>query len=243
MLPSLSLQRHHYRRVGLFAIFVIIFHHRLSVLLTLLYTFFAFTFLPHVVLGNGDGWDLENLVPPKDAPEIVPRIIHQARLGNLEMKEKWIVANTSCAELHLAPRWQFELWDTERANAFVAENYPDFLETYLGYEQGVLALIDHPSTSRSSCLLFRLAVEIQRSNIIRYLVLYKMGGIYLDLDIQCLKPMDFFLTVDWISPPGLPVGLNNAFMAVAPGHPFLKYTIDNIKRFDLNWISLYVTDM
>jgi hypothetical protein len=34
---------------------------------------------------------------------------------------------------------RFELWDTERANAFVAENYPDLLETYLGYGQGTFA--------------------------------------------------------------------------------------------------------
>ena len=138
MLPSLS--RLPYRRFGFLAVFVIIFRHRLSVFLTLLYTYVAFTFLPHAVLGDGDGWDLENLVPPKGAPEIVPRIIHQVRLGNLEMKEKWVVANQSCAELHPGPQWQFELWDTERANAFVAENYPDILDTYLGYEQGTFVL-------------------------------------------------------------------------------------------------------
>lgn len=85
--------------------------------------------------------------------------------------------------------------------------------------------------------------EIQRSNVIRYLVLYKMGGMYMDLDIKCKVPLDFFTTVDWVSPPGVPTGINNAFMAAAPGHPFLKHTIDNIKRYDLNWISLYATDM
>jgi len=240
MFPSLSLQRHHYRRIGFFAVFVIIFHHRLTVFLTLMYTFAAFTFLPHAVLGNGDGWDLENLVPPKDAPEIVPRIIHQARLGDLEMKEKWVVANASCAKLHPSPEWRFELWDTERANAFVEENYPDLLETYLGYGQGMFVSRLPPARIVD---WFYLVVEIQRSNVIRYLILYKLGGIYLDLDIKCLKPMDFFLTVDWVSPPGLPVGINNAFMAVAPGHPFLKHAIENIKRFDLNWVSLYATDM
>ena len=149
MFPSLSLQRHHYRRILLFAVFIIIFHHRLSVLLTLLYTFAAFTFLPHAVLGDGDGWDLENLIPPMGSPEIVPRVIHQVHLGNLEMKEKWVVANESCAELHPGPEWQFELWDTERANVFVAENYPDLLETYLGYGQGTFALLSparpHPA--------------------------------------------------------------------------------------------------
>lgn len=79
--------------------------------------------------------------------------------------------------------------------------------------------------------------------MIRYLILYKLGGIYLDLDIACKVPLDFFTTVDWVSPPGVPTGINNAFMAAAPGHPFLKHTIDHLKSYDVNWISLYATDM
>lgn len=147
MLPLLSLQRHHYRRIGFIALPILIFYHRLSVFLTLQYTYVAFTFLPHAVLGDGDGWDLENLIPPDDAPEIVPRIIHQVRLGDLGMKEKWIIANASCAELHPSSEWRFELWDTERADAFVAENYPDLLETYLGYEQGLFVFPCRPSAT------------------------------------------------------------------------------------------------
>jgi len=65
----------------------------------------------------------------------------------------------------------------------------------------------------------------------------------MDLDVKCKKSLEFFTTVDWVSPPGLPTGINNAFMAVHKGHPFLKHAIDNLKRFDLNWISLYATDM
>ncbi|EJD02688.1 uncharacterized protein FOMMEDRAFT_140591 [Fomitiporia mediterranea MF3/22] len=217
---AVSLQRKHYIRIGAFLLVLILFWHRISVGFTLAYTYFAFTFLPTAVLGNGDGWDLENLIPPPDAPELVPRIIHQARLGDLEMKDTWREANQSCASLNPAPEWRFELWDTPRANAFVEENYPELLDMYLGYGQ-----------------------EIQRSNVIRYLILYKMGGIYLDLDIKCKVPLDFFTTVDWVSPPGVPTGINNAFMAAAPGHPFLKHAIDNLQRFDLNWISLYATDM
>ncbi|OCB87374.1 hypothetical protein A7U60_g5514 [Sanghuangporus baumii] len=217
---SVSLQRRHYIRIGILLLVLIVFWQRITVGLTLAYTYFAFTFLPTAVLGEGDGWDLENLIPPPDAPEVVPRIIHQARLGDLKMKDSWIEANESCAALHASPEWRFEFWDTPRANAFVEENYPDLLETYLGYGQ-----------------------EIQRSNVIRYLVLYKMGGMYMDLDIKCKAPLDFFTTVDWVSPPGVPTGINNAFMAAAPGHPFLKHAIDNLKRYDLNWISLYATDM
>jgi len=222
MLPTLklALQKPTYRRIGFFLVILIIFHHRIFTAFKLGYTYFAFTFLPTAILGEGDGWDLENLIAPPNAPQIVPKVIHQARLGDLVMKEKWVVANSSCAALHPGPEWRFELWDTPRANAFVEEFYPELLETYLGYGQ-----------------------EIQRSNVIRYLILYKYGGIYLDLDIKCLVPLDFFTTVDWISPPGFPAGINNAFMTAAPGHPFLKHTIDNVKGYDLNWISLYATDM
>lgn len=136
MFPTLALQRHHYKRIGICAVVLIIFWHRIVLALTLGYTYLGFTFFPAPVLGDGDGWDLVNLVAPQGAPEIVPRIIHQVRLGDLAMKETWVVANKSCADFHPAPAWRFELWDTDRANAFVAEQYPDLLETYLGYGQG-----------------------------------------------------------------------------------------------------------
>jgi len=137
------------------------------------------------------------------------------------MKDTWKEANASCVALNKPEDgWIYENWDTERANAFVAQEYPHLLDTYLGYPQ-----------------------EIQRSDSIRYLILYKYGGIYLDLDVKCKKNLEFFTTVDWVSPPGLPAGLNNAFMAATPGHPFLLHAANNLKRYDVNWVSSYVTDM
>lgn len=32
-------------------------------------------------------------------------------------------------------------------------------------------------------------------------------------------------------------------MAAAPGHPFLLQAVNNLKRYDLHWISSYATDM
>lgn len=208
-------------RLAIAIFFLILFWRRLSVGITSVMTFIVFTFKPAPILGNGDGWDLVNLVAPPNSPQLVPRIIHQVRLGNLTMKDTWKEANASCAALHPPEQgWRFELWDTERANAFVAEEYPHILDTYLGYHQ-----------------------EIQRSDSIRYLILYRYGGMYLDLDVKCKVNLDFFTTVDWISPPGIPAGLNNAFMAAKPGHPFLKQAVDNLNWYNLGWGSSYVTDM
>lgn len=220
-MTMLSNRKLPYRFLFSLLIFIIL-RERLVIGFTLIYTYVTFTFSPAPVLGHNDGWDLEKLIPPSNAShELVPRVIHQVRLGSLQMKPTWIEANASCAALHPPEQgWRFELWDSGRANDFVRDEYPDLLETYLGYGQ-----------------------EIQRSNAIRYLILYKYGGMYLDLDVKCKTSLEFFTTVDWVSPPGLPAGINNAFMAVKPCHPFLKHAIDNLKRFDLNWISLYVTDM
>jgi len=208
-------------RLAIFAVVLFLFWQRTSVLITSLSTFVVFTFKPAPVLGNGDGWDLVNLIPPANASVITPKIIHHIRLGNLTMKPKWMEANASCVELNKPEDgWKYELWDTERVNAFVAEEYPQILDTFLGYPQ-----------------------EIQRSDSIRYMILYKYGGIYLDLDVKCNKNLDFFTTVDWISPPGLPTGLNNAFMAATPNHPFLLQAVNNLNRYSLNWFSSYLTIM
>lgn len=136
MTLSLSVQRKHVLRAVGLAAFFLLFWQRISVGLTLAHTYLAFTFTPAPVLGDGDGWDLVNLVPPPEMPEVVPRIIHRARLGDLAMKDTWLAANESCAALHPSPEWRFELWDTPRANKFVEEEYPELLETYLGYGQG-----------------------------------------------------------------------------------------------------------
>lgn len=125
-------------RLAILAFVLFLFWQRISVGFTSLYTYIVFTFAPAPVLGNDDGWDLVNLIPPANASQSTPRIIHQVRLGNLKMKDTWIEANTSCVALNKPEDgWRYELWDTERANAFVAEEYPDLLNTYLGYPQGV----------------------------------------------------------------------------------------------------------
>ncbi len=55
-------------------------------------------------------------------------------------------------------------------DTFVKENYPELYETYKGYKY-----------------------PIQRCDAFRYMVLYKYGGIYIDLDIGCKKRLDELL--------------------------------------------------
>ena len=60
--------------------------------------------------------------------------------------------------------YTFKFWTDEMNLQLVKESYPSLLETYIGYEY-----------------------PIQRADSIRYMILHKFGGVYLDLDIGCLK--------------------------------------------------------
>ena len=77
--------------------------------------------------------------------------------------------------------------------------------------------------------------------VCRYFVLYEYGGIYADCDVECLKPLEGYLSGRNIVLPREPDIHNlfhnklkseklvsNAIMASQPRHPFFKYIIDTL---------------
>lgn len=112
------------------------------------------------------------------------------------------------------------LWTDASARDFVATNYPWFLDTFDGY-----------------------TYPIQRADAIRYFVLYHYGGIYYDLDIGCLRPLDPLLIYPVILPKTIPVGVSNDLMFAEKGHPFLEQTIHHLTTFDHSWVLNYPTVM
>jgi len=73
-----------------------------------------------------------------------------------------------------------------------------------------------------------------RADVIRYLIMYKIGGVYLDLDYEVLKPFDFgdhhlVLPLNRSTTYGDPVNeLGNCFLASEPGHQFWKDVISDL---------------
>jgi inositol phosphorylceramide mannosyltransferase catalytic subunit len=112
------------------------------------------------------------------------------------------------------------LWTDEGSRDFIAEHYPWFLDTFNGYRY-----------------------PIQRADAIRYFVLFHYGGIYFDLDIGCLRPLDPLLIHPIVLPKTIPVGVSNDLMFAAKGHAFLAQTIHNLVTFDHSWILNYPTVM
>jgi len=92
----------------------------------------------------------------------IPKIIHQIWLGS-EFPEKYKEYRKSWLQLH--PTWQYKLW----TNADIAQL--DLVNKDL-YEQA-------PNYG-------------EKSDIARYEILYRFGGLYIDTDFLCLKPFDIF---------------------------------------------------
>lgn len=123
-------------------------------------------FMCFFVLINGD---TRKFAPfsGRDSVEIspirIPHIIHQTWSSeDVPAKNKpWI---ESCRRLHRD--WEYRLWTDDDNFHFISEHYPWFVDTYKGYDR-----------------------RIKRVDAVRYFILYHYGGVYMDLDFACLRPM------------------------------------------------------
>ncbi|KAF9569305.1 hypothetical protein CPC08DRAFT_623878 [Agrocybe pediades] len=149
--------------------------------------------------------------------ERIPRIIHQTWKSET-LPPKWRGISQACKDM--MPDYEYKLWTDAGSREFIAEHYPWFLDTFDSY-----------------------TYPIQRADAIRYFVLYHYGGVYIDLDIGCLKPLDPLLVYPVILPKTIPVGVSNDLMFSEKHHPMLEQTIHNLPKFDHSWILNYPTVM
>jgi mannosyltransferase OCH1-like enzyme len=150
----------------------------------------------------------------KTAKTMIPRIIHQIWSGVDEpLPEHFKILGNTWKEHY--PAWQYEYWDNERMNRFIQDYYPQYGAVYNQFPYNV-----------------------QRWDAIRYLILDRIGGMYVDFDYESLEPMDELIRNKTccfaMDPPSYweyhkkPMMFNNALMLSIPGHPFMKKIIDSV---------------
>jgi glycosyltransferase involved in cell wall biosynthesis len=100
--------------------------------------------------------------------QTIPKIIHQT-WKDKNLPPYLALLQRTWQEHH--PEWEFKLWTDADNRAFLAEHYPWFLPIYDGYD-------------RSIC----------KVDAVRYFWLYHYGGVYIDLDFECLSAIDPLLT-------------------------------------------------
>jgi len=94
----------------------------------------------------------------------VARVIHQTwKHASL----RWPLSACADSFRKWNPDWEYRLWTDEECEKLIAEELPEFYPTYLAYPKGIF-----------------------RADIFRVAVLYLRGGVYADLDVECLQPLD-----------------------------------------------------
>jgi mannosyltransferase OCH1-like enzyme len=163
----------------------------------------------------------------------IPRILHQTFFSrqlppHLEANAERLQAQN--------PGWEYRFYDDEDIADFIQEHYPPLV--WEAYER-----ID-PRYGAA------------RADLFRYLLIYKVGGVYLDIKSSATRPLDEvihpgdrFLLSKWQTADGrfddylpqyelrhLPGGEFQQWHVIgAPGHPFLKAVLEQV----LENIDLY----
>lgn len=133
----------------------------------------------------------------------IPKIIHQIWVGS-EFPKKFKAWQQSWIEKH--PDWEYRLWTDDDLKS---------LKQLYG--------TTHFAKARDYG---------EQANILRYAILHEYGGVYLDTDCACVRPLDelhhqydFYTSMASID---CETVVNNAVIGAVPGHPILKACLDRI---------------
>lgn len=139
---------------------------------------------------------------------MIPKIIHQTA-KTAEIPPKWEAFRQRIIELH--PDWEYRLWTDSENLKFVAKEFPEYLQLFNDFPKGIM-----------------------RADVIRYMLMYRLGGFYMDLDYEMIRPFDLcehrvVLPYSRRLAEGDSVDrLGNAVFASEPGNPFWKMLLDDL---------------
>jgi mannosyltransferase OCH1-like enzyme len=131
---------------------------------------------------------------------LIPRIFHQIWVGPDPYPRKFEPYRQSWLDLN--PGWELRFW-TE-------DNLPGDLRRPEARE--------------------RLRVPAERADIFRLEVLWREGGVYMDTDFECLRPIEPLIEeLDFFGAYRKLNRINNAFLGSVPGHPILDRALDEMR--------------
>ena len=136
---------------------------------------------------------------------LIPKVVHLIWVGPFEPPQVF----TKCLESikRFMPDWHLMIWGDKEIEELCLDNklYYDAEESYGA-----------------------------KADIARYEILYRFGGVYLDVDFVLLKSLDdLHHTYDFYTgmmPANCDAIITNGIIGAAPMHPILKNTIEEIKN-------------
>ena len=167
----------------------------------------------------------------------IPKIIHIMWLGG-KMPAEYEAYVASWAKFH--PDWTILFWTDNQLNydkgKEVAHSF-DALETRLQkVSGGERIVIDAHNLSYENKQFYDQAINYgEKSDILKWEIVYRFGGVYVDIDFECLQSLEsFHHTYDFYT--GIQpldtnmVQLGAALYGAIPHHPILKACVENIKN-------------
>lgn len=166
----------------------------------------------------------EHTLPHIPAGTAIPKVIHQTY--SRQDLPKPLAANVSRLR-DLNPSWEHRLYDDEDIARYVRDHFG----------------------ARIAATLDRLAPEysVARSDVFRYMLMYREGGVYLDIKSYASRPLDVTLppssllvTAQWGEGSGRAFGRHRELrhlpggeyqqwhIAAAPGHPILRRVLIDV---------------
>ncbi len=148
--------------------------------------------------------------PSNIAPSInpkIPKIIHQIWIGPVPHPKLYQKYRDICLALH--PDWEYKLWTD-----IDIENW------------------DFPNKD-----LYKKSISYQeRADIIRYEILHKYGGLYLDADYMCLTKLDelnhlydLYVGIEHPAKDYDSITISNALIAAKPNHKIFPVLLKKIR--------------
>ena len=142
-------------------------------------------------------------VLPLEEKSMHPKIIHQIWVGSKPLPDKYRKLMASWIKHH--PGWQYNLWTNKDVEGLKLHNHALYKST---------------------------RDPIEKANILRYELLYKYGGLYVDIDTKCLKSFsalrERYNFYTGICSTDCTAILNNGVIASTPGHPIMQHCIETI---------------
>lgn len=163
-----------------------------------------------------------------NSKQIIPRHIHQIYF---DMEGKDILNRYQFARkswLNLCPGFRYTLWDKPMVDNLVRENFPSLYQLY---------------SSQSEW--------ISKTNIGRYIIIYKFGGIYADIDMECIQNVEPLLSKIYNQKDNFLLHRGDNFdriaidfFAATANHSLLAHALSSLPKASTYWYLLpYIKNM
>lgn len=166
----------------------------------------------------------------------IPQIIHIMWLGG-KLPAEYASYVASWKRYH--PDWTILFWTDNSLNYDQGQQVIktfDQLETVLKSAHPLSLVIDTAQLAFENRTFYDKAINYgEKSDILKWEIVYRFGGVYVDTDFECLQPLDnYHYTYDFYT--GIQpldtnmVQLGAALYGAIPHHPILHACVQNIKN-------------